>query len=151
MFGSMADKVDESELGKVESMINSMTRQERHSPDVINKSRAERIAGGSGRKSKDVVELVDRFKQMRDMMGSLGQNGGLLSKIPGMGQLMGGAPGADVDPGALLSGLGGPGMGPMTAGIPAPRSARANQQRKNKRQQARKSRQKGRGKKKKKK
>jgi len=153
MFGSMADKVEEGDLGRVESMIQSMTRQERNGPDIINKSRAGRIAGGSGRKPKEVLELVDRFKQMREMMGSLGKSGGLLSRVPGMGQMMGGSegvPGA-MDAGAFLPGASGAGFGAMPAGAALPRSAKASQQRKNKRQQARKSRQKGRGKKKKKK
>ena len=151
MFGSMADKVEESELSKVESMIHSMTRQERNSPDVINKSRADRIAGGSGRKPKEVLELVDRFKQMREMMGSLGKPGGLLSRIPGMDSMMGAGTGGAMDPSALLAG----GPGGLMPGMPGasaqPRSVRATKQRKNKRQQARKSRQKSRGKKKKKK
>ena len=153
MFGSMADKVDEGDLGKVESMLHSMTRQERTTPDVINKSRANRIAGGSGRKPKDVLDLVARFKQMREMMGSLGKQGGLLSRLPGMGQMMGagGADAAGMDPSALLSGAGGMGMGPLAGAPSQPRSAKASQQRKNKRQQARKSRQRSRSKKKKKK
>ena len=151
MFGSMADKVEESELAIVESMIHSMTRQERNSPDVINKSRADRIAGGSGRKPKEVLELLDRFKQMREMMGSLGKPGGLLSRIPGMDSMMGAGTGGAMDPSALLAG----GPGGLMPGMPGasaqPRSVRATKQRKNKRQQARKSRQKSRGKKKKKK
>jgi len=153
MFGSMADKVEEGDLAKVESMLHSMTLQERGKPDIINKSRAKRIAGGSGRKPKEVLDLVDRFKQMREMMGSLGKQGGLLSRLPGMGQMMGGAGpgGAGIDPSALLSGAGGGGMGSMLAAPAQPRSAKSNQQRKNKRQQARKSRQKSRSKKKKKK
>lgn len=153
MFGSMADNVEEGDLSKVESMIQSMTRQERGAPDIVNKSRAERIAGGCGRKPRDVLDLIKRFKQMREMMGSMGKPGGLLSKIPGMGQMMGGPGAAEggLDPSALLSGAGVPGMGPMLAGAPQPRSTKSTQQRKNKRQQARKSRQKSRGKKKKKK
>ena len=101
MFGSMADKVEESELAKVESMIHSMTRQERNAPDVINKSRANRISGGSGRKPKEVLELLDRFKQMREMMGSLGKPGGLLSRIPGMDSMMGAGTGGAMDPSAF--------------------------------------------------
>ncbi len=150
MFGGMADQVDEGELGKVEAMIHSMTRLERRKPDIIDKSRARRIAGGCGRKAKDVLDLVERFKQMRQMMGSLGAPGGLLSKIPGMGNMMGGggAPGlgAGMDPRQLMaSAMGGPGMGAAPA---RQRSAKASTQRKNKRQQARKSRQKSRKKKK---
>jgi len=153
MFGSMADNVEEGDLGRVESMIHSMTRAERNEPDVINKSRANRIAGGSGRKPKEVLDLVDRFKQMREMMGSLGKGGGLLSRIPGMEQMMGapGGPPGGMDPGAFLQGAPGAGFGAMPGGASLPRSAKSSQQRKNKRQQARKSRQKGRGKKKKKK
>jgi signal recognition particle subunit SRP54 len=150
MFGGIADQVDEGELGKVESMIHSMTRKERSEPDVINKSRAQRIAKGSGRRTREVLDLVGRFKQMREMMGSLGAPGGLLSRIPGMGNMLGGGGpglGAGMDPSALLAGGGGPGM-MAPGGAGRPRSARADSQRKSKRQQARKARQKGRKKKK---
>ena len=152
MFGGMADQVDEGELGKVEAMIHSMTRAERRKPDVIDKSRAARIGKGSGRRTKEVLDLVGRFKQMREMMGNLGKPGGLLSRIPGLGQMGGGMPamgGGGMDPAALFAGAGGPGM--LDAGRVSRRSAKSDQARKNKRQQARKARQKGRGKKKKKK
>ena len=151
MFGGMADQVDEGELKKVESLIHSMTRQERNRPDVIDKSRAQRIARGSGRKAKEVLDLVARFRQMRELMGNLGKPGGMLSKIPGLGGgLPAGMPGlggGDFDPAALLSGASGLDMG----STPRARGARAEQARKNKRQQARKARQKTRGNKKKKK
>ena len=140
MFGSLADQVDERELTKVEAMIHSMTPGERTRPEVIDKSRAARIARGSGRKSKEVTDLVGRFSQMREMMGSLGR-GGLLSKIPGMGRLAGsgGAGIGDLDPGALLA-AGGGGNRRLR------RSSQAKQrsQQKRKRKQARKSRRKGR-------
>jgi signal recognition particle subunit SRP54 len=147
----MADQVEEGELRKVEAMIQSMTRRERTRPDVIDKSRAGRIARGCGRKPKDVLDLVQRFKQMRELMGSLGKPGGLLSRIPGLGQMGGGLPGGGLDPSALLAGAGGPGVGYGPA--PRARGPRADQARKSKRQQARKARQKGRtrGKKKRKK
>lgn len=150
MFGAMADQADESELGKVESLIHSMTREERNRPDLINKSRANRIARGSGRKPKDVNDLVERFGQMRTLMGSLGKPGGLLSRIPGMGGMLGGGPGGGaMDPAALLAGGGGLGEFPTGSGGQV-RSAKSQQRRKSKRQQARKARQKSRGKKKKK-
>ena len=149
----MADQVDEGELKKVESLIHSMTRQERTRPDVIDKSRAQRIARGSGRKPKEVLDLVARFRQMRELMGNLGKPGGLLSKIPGMGGGGGlgdglpGLGGAGLDPAALLAGGGGLGMG----SAPRVRGAGSGQARKSKRQQARKARQKTRGNNKKKK
>ncbi|HXH28904.1 MAG TPA: signal recognition particle protein, partial [Candidatus Polarisedimenticolia bacterium] len=68
MFGGMADQVEEGELVKVESLIRSMTPQERSHPETIDKSRTSRIARGSGRRSSEVRELVKRFDQMREMM-----------------------------------------------------------------------------------
>ncbi len=144
MFGSLADQVDERELVKVEAMIRSMTPLERTDPDVINKSRASRIARGSGRRSKEVSQLVQRFRQMRDMMGSLGGGGmgGLLSKVPGLGRLMGGGMPAGFDPSALMAGGGGvPGA---AAGGKRRDDTRQRQAQKRKRKQARKARRKGR-------
>jgi signal recognition particle subunit SRP54 len=139
MFGSLADQVDEKELTKVEAMIQSMTPGERTQPEVIDKSRAARIGRGSGHKSKEVTDLVSRFSQMRDLMGSLG-GGGLLSKIPGMGRLAGsgGAGLGDLDPSALLAAGGG------NRRLRRSTQAKQKTQQKRKRKQARKSRRKGR-------
>ncbi len=92
MFGEVADKVDDSELVKVESMIQSMTRNERSNPKLINKSRATRIAKGCGRTVSDIEGLVSRFMQMRKMMGAMGKQGGMLSALGGGAPAMGGAP-----------------------------------------------------------
>ncbi|MCC6642194.1 MAG: signal recognition particle protein [Deltaproteobacteria bacterium] len=147
MFGGLADQVDERELGKVEAMIRSMTPGERSDPDLINKSRASRIARGSGRRSKEVVQLVQRFRQMRDMMGALGGGGlgGLLSKVPGIGRLMGAGAGmpAGFDPSALL-GAGAPGGGGGGRGGQQRSASRQRDAQKKKRKQARKDRRKGR-------
>jgi signal recognition particle subunit SRP54 len=132
MFGNLADQVEESELTKVESLIGSMTPAERTRPELIDKSRAARIARGSGRRSRDVRDLVTRFGQMREMMSSLG-SGGLLSRIPGLGDLAGaGLPG-----GVAQAGLLGGGEGRRQA-----TKRRARQ--KGKRKQARKARRKNR-------
>jgi signal recognition particle subunit SRP54 len=113
MFGEIANQVDERELGRVQAMIQSMTKAERARPELIDASRAARIARGSGRAKTDVTELVKRFGQMRQMMGMLGGagGGGLLSRLPGMGKLSGGtgpAGGmpAGLDPMAMLGGMG---------------------------------------------
>jgi signal recognition particle subunit SRP54 len=137
MFGSLAQQVDEGELGRVQAMIHSMTRVERADPGVIDKSRAARIARGSGRRTREVLDLVQRFAQMRSVMGSLGGGGGLLGRVPGLGRLAGA--GAGGDPMALLQG----------AGAAQPRASRAGDRRKDrerrsKRKQARKDRKKGR-------
>jgi len=89
MFGSIADQVDEKELGRVEALIQSMTPSERSNPDTINKSRVTRIAKGSGRRSKDVRDLLSRFVQLKTMMAEIGSGGGMPGKIPGMGRLAG--------------------------------------------------------------
>lgn len=82
-------QVDEKELHRIKAMIDSMTEKERLMPDLINESRARRIALGSGRKVSDVQGLLKKFKGMRTMMGSLGKNlgGGMFGKLPGMGSL----------------------------------------------------------------
>jgi signal recognition particle subunit SRP54 len=103
MFGDLAEQVDEKELGRVEAIIQSMTPGERKQPDVIDKSRAGRIAGGCGRATRDVLDLVNRFRQMREMMGSLGSGGGALSRLPGMGGLAGAGDGmGGFDPSMLM-------------------------------------------------
>ena len=135
-MGQLADQVEESELIKVESMIRSMTPDERSRPELIDKSRTSRIARGSGRRSKDVKELLERFGQMRQMMGALGSGGGLLSKIPGMGNLAGAGAGG-FDPSMLMGGGGG--------GAPSRREdSRSRARQKDKRKKARKARKKNR-------
>ncbi len=138
MFGSMAEQVDERELVKVQAMIHSMTGPERTEPGLIDKSRARRIAQGSGRRQKEIFDLVQRFSQMREIMGSLGSGGGLLGKVPGLGRLAG-AGGPGLDPAALLGGPGGP-----SRAAPRQATSRQRQQQKRKRKQARKDRRKGR-------
>jgi signal recognition particle subunit SRP54 len=97
MMGPLADQLQGDELSKTESMVQSMTRVERKKPEIIDKSRAARIAAGSGRRPREVRDLVDRFVQMRDLMGQLGGAGGLLGRIPGLGRLAGaGAGGPDL-------------------------------------------------------
>jgi len=138
MFGGLADQADERELVRVEAMIQSMTRQERKQPDVIDKSRAARIARGSGMQQSQVRDLVKRFGQMREMMAALGGGGagGLLGKIPGMGRLAGAG---GLDP-SMLAGMGEAGGG----GRGKAQVAKARSKSKKKRKQARKDRKKGR-------
>jgi signal recognition particle subunit SRP54 len=128
-IGGLAEQVDERELVKVESLIRSMTPGERARPETIDKSRAARIARGSGRRSRDVRELVDRFVQMRGLLGAMG-SGGLLSRIPGLGRLSPAGAGA---PAALLPSA-------PASGASARDSARRRARQKEKRKQARKAR-----------
>ena len=135
-MGSLADQVEEGQLQKVESLIQSMTPAERKQPDLIDRSRTKRIARGSGRRSSDVKELIQRFGQMREMMAGLG-NSGMLGKLPGMNRLAGAG---GMDPMALLGG--GPGGGGAVPNLKAQERKRSKQ--KSKRKQARKARKKNR-------
>ncbi len=77
--------VNDNAFVGIEAMINSMTMQERRNPDIINPSRKQRIARGSG---KDLVELnqfIKQFEQMKGMMKTM--NKMPMGKMPGMGML----------------------------------------------------------------
>ncbi len=68
----------------IEALINSMTVEERRNPDIINPSRKQRIAKGSG---KDVAELnafIKQFEQMKDMMKTM--NKMPMGKLAGLGK-----------------------------------------------------------------
>ena len=76
-------QIDDKEMAKMEAMILSMTVQERNDPNVINISRKNRIAAGSGNKIQDVNRFIKQFeqskkmmKQMSGMMGKKGRRGG---------------------------------------------------------------------------
>ncbi len=64
-------RMPEKELVKVEAIINSMTFEERKNPKIINNSRKERIAKGSGTSVADVNNLLKNFQQMKKMMKKL--------------------------------------------------------------------------------
>ncbi len=89
IFGEMTEQLnpDEKELAKIEAMFDSMTEKERLHPTIIDESRMERIAHGSGRKKSEMKELMQKFSMMQQVMGSIGQNPGLLGRIPGFRQL----------------------------------------------------------------
>jgi signal recognition particle subunit SRP54 len=61
-------KIDDNALVKVEAIINSMTRNERENPKVLNGSRRKRIARGSGTSVQDVNRLLKQFGEMKKMM-----------------------------------------------------------------------------------
>ncbi|HPC46455.1 MAG TPA: signal recognition particle protein, partial [Deltaproteobacteria bacterium] len=65
-------KVDDREIVRVEAIINSMTVHERNHPDCLDDSRIERIAKGCGQPRQKVVELIARFRTMRQVMQGLG-------------------------------------------------------------------------------
>jgi signal recognition particle subunit SRP54 len=82
----MADKVDESELTRVEAIINSMTQKEREHHELINGSRRKRIARGSGTSVQEVNQLLRQYAQMRKMFKDIGRGGSskMMRRMMGM-------------------------------------------------------------------
>ena len=60
--------IDDNAFKGIEAMINSMTAQERANPSIINTSRRQRIARGSGTNIVEVNRMLKQFEQMRKMM-----------------------------------------------------------------------------------
>ena len=123
-LGEMTEQLnpDEKELDKIEALFNSMTEQERADPRRIDKSRAGRIAKGSGRKPEEVQELLLKFNGMQQMMGAIGQDPGILGRLPFFKQLGQLNQMKNMDLGAMFGkdplmaqamGMGGPGGMPM--------------------------------------
>ncbi len=102
--------LDDKELVKIEAMISSMTFAERKHPELFvvtswetitsqrgmerrrkaadyDAGRVKRVAKGAGRQEHEVKELLNKFAMMRQMMTSMGQQSGLLGKIPGFRQI----------------------------------------------------------------
>ena len=83
-----ADQVDESQITRVEAIINSMTPYERNHHEAINGSRRKRIARGSGTSVQEVNQLLRQYAQMKKMFKQMGKAsfGRRLAgmKLPGM-------------------------------------------------------------------
>jgi signal recognition particle subunit SRP54 len=60
--------IDENSFKSIEAIIQSMTAQERESPELLNGGRRKRIATGSGTSIQDVNRLIKQFEDMRKMM-----------------------------------------------------------------------------------
>ncbi|MBC8535167.1 signal recognition particle protein [Feifania hominis] len=61
-------KIDEGALAKTEAMILSMTDRERLHPEIINGSRKQRIAAGSGTRVEDINRMLKQFEQSKKML-----------------------------------------------------------------------------------
>jgi signal recognition particle subunit SRP54 len=60
--------IDENAFKSIEAIIQSMTPKERENPDIINGSRRQRIAKGSGTNIQEVNKLLKQFEETRKMM-----------------------------------------------------------------------------------
>ena len=75
--GSALKNVDleDKQIVKVESIIQSMTRQERKNPKILNGSRRLRIAKGSGNSIQEVNRVIKQFAEMQKMMKMFSSKG----------------------------------------------------------------------------
>jgi signal recognition particle subunit SRP54 len=76
--------IDDNAFKSIEAIIQSMTPAERSNPALLNTSRRNRIAKGSGTNISEVNSLIKRFEEMRKMMQMVSKNKGKLPKMPGM-------------------------------------------------------------------
>lgn len=72
-------------LRHMEAIVLSMTKKERSSPNILNTSRRQRIAKGSGRSLMEVNKLIKNFNDMKKMMSGKGKMGALMKQMGGMG------------------------------------------------------------------
>lgn len=91
---NVREKANDKEIKRTIAIIQSMTPRERKHPDVLNGSRKQRVARGSGTQPQDVNRVLKQYQQMEKMMSKLSQGGmkGLMRQM-----------------GAALKGGGGPG------------------------------------------
>jgi signal recognition particle subunit SRP54 len=93
LAGGMSPDVTDQQMKVIEAIINSMTREERRNPRIVNASRKRRIARGSGTTVMEVNDLLSQFRQMQRMMKQLAGGGrrgrgglrGLMSMLGGPG------------------------------------------------------------------
>jgi signal recognition particle subunit SRP54 len=73
------------EMGRIQAIIDSMTREERRNHMVLNARRRVRIAAGSGTSVQDVNRFVKQFEQTRKMMKKITRLGGSRTMMRGLG------------------------------------------------------------------
>jgi signal recognition particle subunit SRP54 len=97
-------EIGDDAMQPIEAIIRSMTKEERRRPDLINASRRNRIAAGSGRQPGEVSRLIKQFQDMQKMMKKMGGFGskkggkrkfGMPGGLGGLGGLPPGFPGAE--------------------------------------------------------
>jgi signal recognition particle subunit SRP54 len=77
-------QVDDKAINRLEGIINSMTPQERHKPELIKASRKRRIATGAGVQVQEVNQLLKQFEQTQKMMKMFTKGGGMAKMMRNM-------------------------------------------------------------------
>lgn len=81
--------IDDKAFSKVESIIYSMTPDERTSPELLNMSRKRRIAKGCGHNIHEINMFIKQFDEMRKMMKMMSNSKGMDKMMQGMNQMKG--------------------------------------------------------------
>ena len=127
-MGKMAQQMesaglDDKVLRRQIALIDSMTKQERRNPALLQASRKKRIAAGAGMDVADLNKLLKMHRQMADVMKKMGGKGGMKKLMRGglgglLGKGAGGmAPGGGGMPGAMPPGGGLPGGMALPPGL----------------------------------
>lgn len=74
-------QIDDKAFARVEAIILSMTKDERHNPKIINGSRRRRIAVGSGTQVQDINRLLKQFEEMQRMMKQMTKGKGVSASM----------------------------------------------------------------------
>ena len=78
-------EIEDDAFKYVEAMISSMTNEERSNPSILNGSRRQRVARGSGRPVNEVNQLIKQFNDMGKLMKMM-QGGGMKNMMKMMGK-----------------------------------------------------------------
>jgi signal recognition particle subunit SRP54 len=114
--------LDETVLKRQMAIIDSMTPQERRSPDVLKASRKRRIAAGSGTKPEDINRLLKMHRTMGDVMKAMG-SGAKRGPMAGLANMLGFGGGSGMPSPEQMAKLaekmpGAPGLPPKMPGMP---------------------------------
>ena len=74
-------KVDDKEFEKIEAIICSMTKEEKRNTKLLNASRRQRIAKGSGTTVQDINKFMKSFEMTQKMMKQMKNNKGGMKKL----------------------------------------------------------------------
>jgi signal recognition particle subunit SRP54 len=111
--------IDDRVLRRQVALIDSMTKKERRSPDLLQASRKKRIAAGAGLEVSDLNKLLKMHRQMADVMKKMGGMSKKSLLRGGLGAMLGRGGGGGMPPGMggmpPMPGLGGGGTPPGLA------------------------------------
>ena len=74
--------IDDDSFKGIEAIIHSMTTEERQNPQILDGSRKQRIARGSGTSTTEVNKLVKQFDEMKKMMKMMNKKQGAGRRMP---------------------------------------------------------------------